>query len=113
MFESCKRAGVLEPDLVNKLEDKLSQIVPMKAAFNPEFIAANQSDRVDNVLTGTNQEVIDKIREDIQRCKEQNEKVIVLWTANTEMFLLPELETIEDVENAISENLSLPASVLY
>lgn len=112
-FESCKRAGVLEPDLVNKLEDKLKEIKPLKAAFNPDFIAANQSDRVDNALVGTNEQVIDAIREDIRACKERNDKVIVLWTANTEMFLLPELETIEEVEKAISENASLPSSVLY
>lgn len=67
MFEACKRAHVLEPDLVNKLEDKLKDVVPLKAAFNPEFIAANQSDRVDNVLEGTNEEVIQTIREDIRK----------------------------------------------
>ena len=113
LFESCKRAGVLEPDLVNKLEDKLKAIKPMKAAFNPNFIAANQSERVDNVLEGTNEEVIETIRADIREKKETTDKVIVLWTANTEMFLLPELETIEDVERAVSTNASLPASVLY
>lgn len=112
-YEACKRACVLEPDLVNKLEDKLKSISPMKAAFNPDFIAANQSDRVDNALEGTNEVVIEAIREDIRRCKERNDKVIVLWSANTEMFLLPELETIEDLNAAISENRSLPASVLY
>ena len=113
LFEAWKRAHVLEPDLINKLEEKLRQIVPMKAAFNPDFIAANQSDRVDNALTGTNEEVITQIREDIKNWKERNEKVIVLWTANTEMFLLPELETIDDLERAISENIPLPSSVLY
>lgn len=54
LFDSCKRAGVLEPDLVNKLQEHLTPIVPWPAAFNPEFVAANQSDRVDNVLVGTN-----------------------------------------------------------
>jgi myo-inositol-1-phosphate synthase len=113
LYDACKRAHVLEPDLINKLKDKLQDVVPLKAAFNPEFIAANQSDRVDNVLEGTNEEVIETIREDIRRFKERNDKVIVLWTANTEMFLLPELETIEDVDKAIKDNISLPASVLY
>lgn len=113
LYEACKRAGVLEPDLVNKLEDKLKAIKPMKAAFNPDFIAANQSDRVDNIKEGTNEEVIEMIREDIRAHKERNDKVIVLWTANTEMYLLPELETIEEVEKAITDNKPLPSSVLY
>lgn len=113
MFESCKRAGVLETDLVNKLKDNLSQIVPLPAAFNPDFVAANQSDRVDNVLTGTNSEIIAHIRQDIQNFKAKVDKVIILWTANTEMFLTPEIETIEDLEKRIAENQSLPSSVLY
>lgn len=41
LFESCKRAQVLEPDLVNRLHDQLSAIKPLPAAFNAEFIAAN------------------------------------------------------------------------
>ena len=44
VYESCKRAGVLEPDLVNQLKGELETIVPLKAAFNPEFVASNQSD---------------------------------------------------------------------
>jgi len=37
----------------------------------------------------------------------------VLWTANTEMYLLPEIDTIEDLDRRISANESLPSSVLY
>jgi len=39
--------------------------------------------------------------------------VIILWTANTEMFLLPEIPTIEELERRIHANESLPSSVLY
>jgi myo-inositol-1-phosphate synthase len=85
----------------------------MKTAFNPEFVAANQSDRVDNVLEGTNQEVIDTLRSQIQEFKAKVDKVIILWTANTEMFLTPEIDTIEDLEKKIADNHSLPASVLF
>lgn len=53
------------------------------------------------------------LRKDIQDCKARNDKVIVLWTANTEMFLLPEINTMEDLENRIKTNQALPASVLY
>lgn len=53
------------------------------------------------------------IRKDIRDSKERNDKVIVLWTANTEMFLLPEIDTIADLEKRIKTNDPLPASVLY
>ncbi len=45
--------------------------------------------------------------------KAKTDKVIVLWTANTEMFLLPEILTQEDLHARIKENTPLPASVLY
>jgi len=45
--------------------------------------------------------------------KEKVEKVIILWTANTEMFLLPEINTIDDLNTRIEQNVALPASVLY
>merc|ERR1719331_3398083 len=113
MFESCKRAHVLEPTLVNALQKDLEGIVPLPAVLNQEFIAANQSDRVNNIYAGTNQECIDKLRKDIQDMKAKVDKVIVLWTANTEMFLLPEIKDIADLKDRIDRNVALPSSVLY
>jgi len=113
LYEAAKRSHVLEPTLLDKLRPDLEAIKPMPAALNPSFIAANQSDRADNVVTGTNRELIDKIRQDIRDQKAKVDKVIVLWTANTEMFLLPEINTLDDLDTRINNNLELPASVLY
>jgi myo-inositol-1-phosphate synthase len=113
LYESCKRAHVLEPTLISQLKSELEQIKPMRAVLNPDYIASNQADRADNLLKGTNQECIDAIRADIQACKKRNDKVIVLWTANTEMFLLPEINALDDLEDRIKNNAPLPASVLY
>lgn len=41
----------------------------MPAAFNGDYIAGNQADRADNILNGTNEEIISKIRLDIQSMK--------------------------------------------
>lgn len=53
---------MLEPDLINKLRNDLEKIKPMQAAFKGDFIASNQADRADNVLNGTNIEIITKLR---------------------------------------------------
>ena len=113
LYEAAKRSHVLEPTLIEQLKPDLEAIKPLSAALNPDFIAANQADRTDNLFTGTNQEVIDKLRQDIRDCKARNDKVIVLWTANTEMFLLPEIKTVEELLGRIKDNVPLPASVLY
>lgn len=104
LYQACKRARVLEPTLIEQLKEELQQIKPLPAALNPEFIASNQADRADNVFEGTNEEIVAKLRQDIKKMKERNDKVIVLWSANTEQFLLPEIPTIDDLKQRISRN---------
>ena len=95
------------------MKDELEAIKPLPAVLNQDFIAANQADRVDNVFVGTNQECIDKIRTDIQNKKKSVDKVVILWTANTEMFLKPEIADVEDLKKRIANKEPLPSSVLY
>jgi myo-inositol-1-phosphate synthase len=91
LYDACKRAKVLEPDLLNQLKDELTAIKPLPATLNGDYIAANQADRADNIINGNNQEIISTLRQDIRNMKEKVDKVIVLWSANTEMYLLPEI----------------------
>lgn len=65
MYEATKRARVLEPHLIEQLKPELEKMVPLPSALNQDYIASNQADRTDNVLTGTNREVINKLREHI------------------------------------------------
>jgi len=113
LYDAALRSQVLEPTLLEQLKSDLGAIAPMKAALNPEFIAANQSTRCDNVMKGTNVQIIDALRADIRKAKDSAGKVVVLWTANTEMMMFPEITSIKDLENRIDQNLPLPASVLY
>lgn len=66
----------------------MTEYVPLPSLYYPEFIAANQSERANNVIHGTKQENLDAIRNDIRNFKQSNnlDKVILLWTANTERF---------------------------
>jgi len=113
LHEAVKRSHVLEPTLIEQLKTDLEAIVPMQAVLNPDYIASNQADRSDNCRVGTNQELIEFLRQDIRDCKARNDKVIMLWTANTEMFLLPEINALDDLEDRIKNNVPLPSSVLY
>jgi myo-inositol-1-phosphate synthase len=88
MGDSMKRAQVLDVNLQDQLYKKMSQITPRPSIYDPDFIAANQSDRADNLINGTKYEQFLKIRDDINDFKQKSgvDKVIVLWTANTERF---------------------------
>lgn len=88
LADAMNRAQVLDPDLRRQLKGAMSKMVPMPSIYAPDFIAANQEDRADNVLKGGKQEQLDTLRKNIRDFKEEKklDKVIVVWTANTERF---------------------------
>merc|ERR1719231_1381086 len=84
-----KRAKVLEPTLQEQLRPHMQHLTPLPSVYYPDFIAANQEERADNVLPGEDKMAhLEHIRKDIRTFKAKNglDKVIVLWTANTERF---------------------------
>jgi myo-inositol-1-phosphate synthase len=86
--DAMKRSKVLEYDLQQKLYSHMKKIVPLPSIYFPDFIAANQGDRANHVLVGTKQEQMEHLRKDIRSFKDSNklDKVILLWTANTERY---------------------------
>ncbi|KAF9343234.1 Myo-inositol-1-phosphate synthase [Mortierella sp. AD094] len=67
----------------------MATLKPLPSVYYPDFIAANQSDRADNVIPGSDKHAhVEQIRADIRNFKASNhlDKVIVIWTANTERF---------------------------
>lgn len=103
---------MIDIDLQNKLMTHMSKIKPRPSIYVPDFIAANQSVRADNIIkTNKKSELVDQIRTDIKdfkKCKGLDQ-VIVLWTANTERFS-DEIEGLNDTSdnllNSICKNES-------
>lgn len=85
---AMERAKVFDYDLQRQLRPHLLHLRPRPSVYYPDFIAANQADRADNIIHGTKWQHVQQIREDIRDFKNRNQldKVIVLWTANTERF---------------------------
>jgi len=112
MAAAMERAQVLDYDLQRQLAPYLKSMVPLPSIYYPDFIAANQKDRADNVLPGGNKkEHLEKLRQDIRDFKKNNQldKVIVLWSANTERFssLIPGVnDTASNILAAIEKNES-------
>lgn len=90
MDEAMKRAEVLDWDLQRQVAPHMAQLgKPLPSIYYPDFIAANQEARADNVIPGTDKQAhLEHIRADIRRFKEQNqlERTVVFWTANTERY---------------------------
>lgn len=66
--ESMDRAEVLEPTLKQMVRKEMAQMVPLPSIYYPDFIAANQESRADNILEGSKActEHLEKIRADIR-----------------------------------------------
>ncbi|KAI9730848.1 MAG: Myo-inositol-1-phosphate synthase [Cirrosporium novae-zelandiae] len=90
LADAMDRAAVLEPSLKGLVREEMAAMKPLRSIYYPDFIAANQEDRADNVLKGSkaSMEHVEQIRKDIRDFKSSQglDKVIVLWTANTERY---------------------------
>ncbi|XP_015285250.1 PREDICTED: inositol-3-phosphate synthase 1 [Gekko japonicus] len=118
LADAMKRAAVLDWSLQQQLLPFMEGLKPRPGIYIPEFIAANQEKRADNVLTGTKAEQVAQIRRDIRDFKNSSgvAKVIVLWTANTERFcdVHPGVnDTAAHLLQAIERGLEVSPSTLY
>mmetsp|Transcript_8390 Transcript_8390/g.12404 ORF Transcript_8390/g.12404 Transcript_8390/m.12404 type:complete len:511 (+) Transcript_8390:42-1574(+) len=121
MDKAMNRAGVLPIQLQHQLEGKMKNIEILPGIYREDFIASNQAERANHVIPieKTAEEQMNIIRNDIKQFKEKNEcdKVIVLWTANTERFaeVRKDLnDTAEALQSSIKKNeTEIAPSTLY
>ncbi|KAM6486984.1 inositol-3-phosphate synthase [Trichoderma sp. SZMC 28011] len=104
LAQAMDRAKVLEPALKAHVRKEMAELKPLPSIYYPDFIAANQEDRADNLLEGSKacNAHVEQIRKDIRDFKANNglDKVVVLWTANTERYA-----DIVDGVNDTADNL--------
>ncbi|KAI3385796.1 hypothetical protein SNEBB_000837 [Seison nebaliae] len=89
LADAMIRAKVFEPELRKQLSPLMKEMVPRKSIYIPNYIAANQEDRANNVIELTDgflMDLVEVIRNDIRDFRKKVDKIIVLWTANTERF---------------------------
>ena len=89
LAQAMERAQVLDYDLQRQLRPKLEKLKPLPSIYYHDFIATNQRNRADNLIPGNNKKKhLEIIRKDIREFKEANmlDKVIIVWTANTERY---------------------------
>jgi len=117
--DAMKRAEVFDFNLQEKLAPFMEEMKPRPGIYREDFIAANQNDRADNVIVGTTAQQLSVIRGDIKNFKASHnlDKVIVLWTANTERFcdVTPGIhDTSANIMKAIADDeQEISASTIY
>ncbi len=116
LADAMVRAQVFDVDLQKQLRPFMENLSPLPSIYSEDFIAANQSDRADNVIKGTKAHQLETIRGNIRDFKARNQldKVIVLWTATTERCVEVKAginATAEEVLRSIQ--VRFPLAVLF
>ncbi|GLJ06766.1 hypothetical protein SUGI_0047670 [Cryptomeria japonica] len=88
LADAMARAKVLDIDLQKQLRPYMQDMLPLPGVFDPDFIAANQGERANNIIKGSKKEQVQQIVQDIRefKAKTKVDRVVVLWTANTERY---------------------------
>ncbi|KAG6871790.1 hypothetical protein C0995_016591 [Termitomyces sp. Mi166 len=88
--KAMERAKVLDYDLQRQVAPFMATLgKPLPSIYYPDFIAANQEKRADNLIPGNDKQAhLEHIRADIRKFKADNQldRVVVFWTANTERY---------------------------
>jgi myo-inositol-1-phosphate synthase len=65
LADAMTRAKVLDIDLQKQLRPYMESMVPLPGVYDPDFNAANQGSRANNVIKGTKKEQVEQIIKDI------------------------------------------------
>ena len=68
LAQAMDRAAVLEPTLKDQVKKEMAQMRPLPSIYYPDFIAANQGARADNLIEGSKASMahVEQIRKDIR-----------------------------------------------
>ena len=117
LYTACKKNKVIEPSLLNQLEDDLRNIVPQKSIFYENFIATNQNVKCNNIKRlETKWLDLCSIKHDIDLFKQENnlEKVIVIWAGSTEKMNSVNYKSSEILMESILNNCySISPSIIF
>ena len=64
---------MLDFELQRQLVPYMKEMTPLPGIYDPDFIAANQDTRADNVIKGSRREQMETIRHDIRSFKQQHQ----------------------------------------
>jgi myo-inositol-1-phosphate synthase len=66
LADAMDRARVFDIDLQKQLRPYMQDLVPLPGVYNPDFIAANQGARANNIVKGSKKEQMEHIIQDIR-----------------------------------------------
>ena len=104
MYEAAKHAAVLDGDHLQTIRPFLESIEPMPAVFDQKYVKRLNGTHVKKGRSKC--DLAQQVRSDIQAFKEKCDRVVMIWTGSTEIFLsaTPIHDSIEAFEKALVED---------
>ena len=86
-YQAAVYAEVLKAKDIEPVRDELEQIVPMKAAFDPNYAKRLTGDNVKDCQTRW--DMVEALRKDIEDFKASTgvSRIVVIWAASTEIYV--------------------------
>ncbi|ACO31776.1 MULTISPECIES: inositol-3-phosphate synthase [Acidobacterium] len=114
MYEAAKHAQVLDNDQLRTIQPYLESIEPMPAVFDQHYVKRLNGTHVKKGKSKC--DLAQQVRSDIQAFKEKCERVVMIWTGSTEIFLEPTPihDNIEAFEKAlVNDDPAIAPSQIY
>jgi myo-inositol-1-phosphate synthase len=104
VYESAAHAQVLKPEILAQLKPYLETIKPMPAVFDQYYVKRLHGTHVKKGKT--KRELADQLIEDIRAFKKTVDRVVMIWTGSTEIFLEPTAvhQSIQNFEKGLEAN---------
>ena len=104
VYEAAAHAAVLDKETLAKLKPYLETIRPMPAVFDQYYVKRLNGTHVKKGKT--KREFADQVIEDIRAFKKTVDRVVMIWTGSTEIFLEPSAvhQSIENFEKGLLAN---------
>jgi myo-inositol-1-phosphate synthase len=86
-YEAAKRAKVLEPHHLEAVREELERIVPMKAAFYPDYVKNLHGTHVKTAAS--KHDMVEQLRADIRSFKKDRgvSRLVGIWCGSTETYI--------------------------
>ena len=114
-YTAAKKAGVLSDTDLEAARSVLSQVKPMRGAFDQKWVKRLEGTYVKN---GTKRQLADQLVEDIRSFQKDRNcaRMVVVWCASTECFTETKeiFSSLKNFEKALDNNdADIPSSMLY
>lgn len=88
-YDAAVHAGVLQSKELDPVRDELSEIVPMPAVFNRDYVKKLDGPNIKKF--STKMDAAKMLQDDIKRIMEEKniQRAVMIWSASTEIFIIP------------------------